>query len=178
MEFQAKLNAHEWACRHDPVAMPLVLALHWAAKEARASTDALWARSGVTSTEFDVLATLRNAPPPHELTPSQVQGRVVITSGGLTKVMRQLEARKLVSRSLPGKDQRVKPVRISTAGKKLVEKLMVEAAGLLGAWVQDRLGANDAALLTDLLAKLAAPVARCAPETRRTASGRRRPQSA
>jgi DNA-binding MarR family transcriptional regulator len=157
MEFQAKLNAHEWACRHDPVAMPLVLALHWAAKEARAGTDALWAMSGVTPTEFDVLATLRNAPPPHELTPSQVQGLMVITSGGLTKVMRQLEERKLVSRSLPGTDQRVKPVRITAAGKRLVERLMVEVSGLLGAWVRERLGGKDAARLTDLLARLVAP---------------------
>lgn len=157
MEFQAKLKAHEWACNHDPEAMPLVLALHWAAKEARAGTDTLWARSGVTPTEFDVLATLRNAPPPHELTPSQVQGLMVITSGGLTKVMRQLEERKLVSRSLPGKDQRVKPVRITAAGKRLVERLMVEVSGLLGAWVRERLGGNDSALLTDLLARLSGP---------------------
>jgi DNA-binding MarR family transcriptional regulator len=178
MEFQAKLKSHEWACNHDPAAMPLVLALHWAAKEARASTDALWSRFGVTPTEFDVLATLRNAPPPHELTPSQVQGQMVITSGGLTKVMRQLEERKLVSRSLPGTDQRVKPVRITAAGKRLVERLMIEVSGLLGAWVRDRLGGNDSALLTDLLARLVAPAAPRATAARHSASGRRRPQSA
>jgi DNA-binding MarR family transcriptional regulator len=157
MEFKAKLKSHEWACNHDPEVMPLVLALHWAAKEARATTDALWARSGVTPTEFDVLATLRNAPPPHELTPSQVQSLVVITSGGLTKVMRQLEERKLVSRSLPGKDQRVKPLRITAAGRRLVERLMIDVAGLLGAWVRDRLDGSDAALLTSLLSPLAGP---------------------
>lgn len=178
MEFEEKLKAHEWACGHDPEAMPLVLALHWAAKEARASTEALWAEFGLTPTEFDVLATLRNAPPPHELTPSQLQGRVVITSGGLTKVMRQLEERALVSRSLPGKDQRVKPVRITAAGKRLVERLMVEVSGLLGAWVRERLGGNDAARLTKLLARLVAPAAPLAKAGRRSSSGRRPPQSA
>lgn len=178
MEFQAKLKDHAWACGHDPEAMPLVLALHWAAKEARAGTDTLWTRSGVTPTEFDVLATLRNAPPPHELTPSRVQELMVITSGGLTKVMRQLEERGLVSRSLPGKDQRVKPVRITAAGKKRVERLMVEVSGVLGAWVRDRLAGSDAALLTDLLARLVAPAALRATATRPGNAGRRRPQSA
>ncbi len=177
MEFQSKLKSHEWACNHDPAVIPLILALHWAAKEARASTDGLWGRFGVTPTEFDVLAALRNAPPPHELTPSQIQGLMVITSGGLTKVMRQLEERKLVSRSLPGKDLRVKPVRITAAGKKLVEKVMVAVTGLLGVWVRDRLAGGDAALLTDFLARLVAPEVPRASAARRGSSGRRRPQS-
>jgi len=102
----------------------------------------------------------------------------VIPSGGLTKVMRQLKECALVSRSLPGKDQRVKPVRITAAGKRLVERLMVEVSGLLGAWVRDRLGGNDAARLTKLLARLVAPAAPLAKAGRRSSSGRRPHQSA
>lgn len=57
--------------------------------------------------------------PPHELTPSQLQDSVMITSGGLTKVMQQLEARNLVTRTLQQGGQRISPVRLTQSGKRV-----------------------------------------------------------
>jgi DNA-binding MarR family transcriptional regulator len=78
----------------------------------------------------------------------------MITSGGLTKVMRQLEARKLVSRSQQQSDQRVKPIRLTLSGKRLVEKATAELAAASGAWVRSTLDAKEIAALTKLLGKL------------------------
>ncbi len=43
----------------------------------------------------------------------------MITSGGLTKVMRQLKARNLVTRTLQQGDQRIKPVRLTQSVKRV-----------------------------------------------------------
>lgn len=79
---------------------------------------------GLSPAEFDVLATLRKVAPPHELTPTELQQAVVITSGGLTKVLHQLEARNLVARAVDAKDRRSKRVRLTRAGKALIERAM------------------------------------------------------
>lgn len=145
---------HEWSENHDPETMRLAFSLHRAQERAFARARAVWSRHGLTPAEFDVLATLRNAPPPHELTPSQLQASVLITSGGLTKVMRQLEARDLVMRPAPRDDLRVKPMRLRPAGKRLVEKAMAELAAASGAWVRDALSAQEIGSLTALLEKM------------------------
>lgn len=150
------MRRHEWSESHAPRTMPLMLNLHRAQALAFSRARALWARHGLTPAEFDVLATLRNAPLPHELTPSQLQASVMITSGGLTKVMRQLEARKLVSRSQQAADQRIKPIKLMPSGKRLVEKVTAELAAESGAWVQGILDEKEIGVLTKLLGKLAA----------------------
>jgi DNA-binding MarR family transcriptional regulator len=133
----------------------LMMNLHRAQRLAFAQAQGIWAKHGLTPAEFDVLATLRSAPPPHELTPSELQASVVITSGGLTKVMYQLEARQLVSRSLHETDQRVKPIKLSESGKNLVEKAMAELTAASGAWVKHALSTDEIGSLTELLVKLA-----------------------
>jgi DNA-binding MarR family transcriptional regulator len=155
------MRRHEWSERHAPQTMPLMLNLHRAQALAFSQARALWARHGLTPAEFDVLATLRNAPLPHELTPSQLQASVMITSGGLTKVMRQLETRNLVSRSQHPSDQRIKPIRLTASGKRLVQKATVEVAAESGAWVQGVLDEKEIGVLTKLLGKLAASGGAC-----------------
>ncbi|MDO9386112.1 MAG: MarR family transcriptional regulator, partial [Thiobacillus sp.] len=131
-----KMPHHEWSESHAPEMMPLMLHLHRAQGQAFARARAIWTSHGLTPAEFDVLATLRNAPPPHELTPSQLQYSVMITSGGLTKVMQQLEARDLVTRSQQQQDLRIKPIKLTHSGKRLVERAMAELAATSGTWVR------------------------------------------
>lgn len=147
---------HEWSESHDPAVMRLALSLHRAQEQAFSLVREIWARHGLTPAEFDVLATLRNAPPPHELTPSQLQAAVMITSGGLTKVMRQLEDKGLVMRPTPTEDLRVKPMKLKPAGKRLVEKAMAELVATSGAWMRGMLTADEIGTLTALLRKMAA----------------------
>jgi DNA-binding MarR family transcriptional regulator len=155
MEGRAAMPQHQWSEAHAPDTMPLMLHLHRAQGLAFAQAQGVWARHGLTSAEFDVLATLRNSPPPFELTPSQLQASVIITSGGLTKVMRQLEDRNLVTRSQTNFDQRIKPIKLSRKGKGLVEKAMAELAATSGAWIRRLLGKDEIGLLAELLQKIA-----------------------
>ncbi|MGB0128159.1 MAG: MarR family transcriptional regulator [Rhodocyclaceae bacterium] len=145
----------DWVPDREVETTRLMMNLHRAQGLAFAQAREVWARHGLTSAEFDVLATLRNAPPPHELTPSELQASVVITSGGLTKVMYQLEERNLVSRSLHETDQRVKPIRLAPAGKRLVEAAMAELSAASGAWARAVFSAEEIGLLTELLRRLA-----------------------
>ncbi|WP_051543362.1 MarR family winged helix-turn-helix transcriptional regulator [Thiothrix lacustris] len=79
---------------------------------------------GLSLTEFDVLVTLRRSASPHVLTPTELQRSLLVTSGGLTKLLYQLEARGLVSRSVQMQDKRSKLVHLTGQGCELAEKVM------------------------------------------------------
>lgn len=84
----------------------------------------------LTTTEFELLSTLRTYPPPHQLMPSELYNALLISSGGLTKVLKALETRALVVRTENKGDRRVHPVQLSATGLKLAEEAMraVQAA--------------------------------------------------
>jgi len=155
MTSSKQLPRHEWSESHAPETMPMMLYLHRAQGLSFTLARAVLTRNGLAPAEFDVLATLRNAPAPHELTPTQLQDSLLITSGGLTKVMLQLETRNLVIRPRHQTDQRVKPIKLTPAGKRLVDKAMGELAATSSAWVRGILEANEISLLTGMLRKLA-----------------------
>ena len=148
-----------WANCFDGTLMPLMITLHrvYAAKTARA--QAIFARHGLCLAEFDVLAALRRTPEPHELTPSEVQRSVIITSGGLTKILRQLEARQLVTRSTKATDRRSKPIRMSPTALPLIEQVMRELIADHAGWVHEALSEREITEVTALLNKLLAPPA-------------------
>ncbi|MBK9704268.1 MAG: MarR family transcriptional regulator [Betaproteobacteria bacterium] len=153
------MDSHPWDSALDPQVVPLFLALQWAHARSLDSMRPPLVRHGLSLAEFDVLATLRNTPPPHEATPSRIQDAMVITSGGLTKLMRQLEGRGLVRRLQFEDDLRVKPVRLTPKGARLIEAAMAEAVGLTGDWIKRALDATQIELLTTLLTKcVQAPV--------------------
>lgn len=147
---------HEWSESHAPDTLPLIMLLHHAQDAMFAHARPIWARHDLTPAEFDVLATLRNASPPYELTPSRLQDSVLITSGGLTKVMRQLEERGLAVRSQDPDDQRIKPIRLTRDGKKRIERAMAEVTATADAWVRSALNATEIDTLNTLLDKLLA----------------------
>lgn len=77
---------------------------------------------GLGFTEFEVLCALRSAPPPHRLLPSVLYDRVLISSGGLTKVLKALESGGLVERPPGEVDARTRPVALTGKGIGLVER--------------------------------------------------------
>jgi DNA-binding MarR family transcriptional regulator len=98
---------------------------------ARANTRRQTSRHGLSLTDIDVLAALRRAPPPHELSPTELYSAVLISSGGLTKVLHGLESRGLISRVADDKDRRSRRVRLTPAGRALAERAVaaVQASG-------------------------------------------------
>jgi len=114
------------------------------------------AAHGLTLTEFEVLASLRNAPPPHELAPTELYGAVLISSGGLTKVLHALERRGLIRRGKGEADRRSKPVRLAAKGRALVERAMADVLRSDGKLILRGFSQAEVARLTRLLRKLLA----------------------
>ena len=149
-----EMHRQHWPETFDLGLCTFLLALHRTRAVEIARTSGVMTRHQLSLAEFDVLTTLRRYPPPRELTPTDLQRSMVITSGGLTKVLRQLEERGLVIRSTADGDRRVKPVRITAKASRLIEQAMVELLEAARGWIQPALSKKETEQLTGLLLKL------------------------
>lgn len=109
----------------------------------------------LSQAEFELLFALRSAPPPHKMQPTTLYGRLLVSSGGLTKLLKRLEDRGLVTRPEGGSgDRRRRPVALAPAGLELVERLMGEMLSDVAVQVDDADFAAVERHLTDLLNRL------------------------
>ncbi|WP_030377863.1 MULTISPECIES: MarR family winged helix-turn-helix transcriptional regulator [unclassified Streptomyces] len=97
--------------------------------------DAPLRHAGLTRPEFDVLGTLRRTD--HELTPGELARETFSSGAAVTKRLKQLSERGLVERRSDDRDRRVAHVRLTDAGRELVdsvlpEQLAYETAALSG----------------------------------------------
>lgn len=115
----------------------------------------IMARLHISPGEFDILTSLRRSAPPNVLTPSELQRSVLITSGGLTKLLYQLEARQLVSRSVQHEDKRCKLVHLTPKGKKFIEVAMAEVMEAETRWIEKALTRDELEQVIALLGKSA-----------------------
>ena len=103
--------------------------------------------------EFDVLATLRRQGGECELSPSQLAQAAMLTTGGTTNLLDRLQKRGWVARRPNPADRRGTFVRLTDAGRELVDELigprLADADECLEA-----LNAKEQARLAKLLAKL------------------------
>ncbi len=95
-------------------------------------------RHRIESWEFDVLAALRRAGTPYELSPGRLLRETLVTSGTMTNRVDRLAARGLVERSPDPADRRGVIVRLTADGRQTVDAAFEE------------LLAAEAALLADL----------------------------
>lgn len=82
----------------------------------------VFAERGLGDGEFDVLATLRRAGGECERTPGELAARTMVTSGAVSKRIDRLEARGLVRRAADDADGRVRRVRLTAEGRRLVDE--------------------------------------------------------
>jgi DNA-binding MarR family transcriptional regulator len=85
-----------------------------------------FARHGVEPWEFDVLAALRRAGKPYQLTPGRLLHETMVTSGTMTNRVDRLAQRGLVLRSPDPHDRRGVLVGLTAAGRKLVDAAFEE----------------------------------------------------
>ncbi|MBX6766698.1 MAG: MarR family transcriptional regulator [Actinomadura rubrobrunea] len=83
---------------------------------------------GLEPGEFDVIATLLRAGPPHELAPGTLNRSLMISGGGLTKRLNRLEERGLISRRLAPGDRRSLLVTLTDSGRRLAERAVAAHA--------------------------------------------------
>src|SRR4051812_42082887 len=117
-----------------------------------------FAEHALESWEFDVLAALRRAGEPYELSPGRLLRETLVTSGTMTNRVDRLAARGLVERSPDPDDRRGVIVRLTPDGKGTVDAAFVallEAEQALLADLPERDRTKLAALLRTLLAPFA-----------------------
>ncbi|MET3962642.1 DNA-binding MarR family transcriptional regulator [Marmoricola sp. OAE513] len=107
--------------------------------------------------EFDVLAALRRAGRPYQLSPGQLLKETMVTSGTMTNRIDRLSERGLVERSADPNDRRGVLVGLTTAGKRAVdgafETLLASERDLL-----TELSGEERTDLADLLKRLMRPL--------------------
>lgn len=150
----AAMHRDHWPESWDELVVPFVFGLHRVYAKHMKLIEAIVARHGLSVSELDVLVTLRRSPAPWVLTPSEIQQSLLITSGGLTKILQQLEARGLVVRLTDSGDRRVKPVQLASAAQPLIEAALAESRASVRAWLGERLSDGEIRKLTSLLARL------------------------
>ncbi len=107
----------------------------------------------LTMAEFDTLATLRKLGQPFELSPSNLCQANLLSSGGLTKVLNNLEARGLIARVAHEEDKRSRIVRLSDSGIELIDQAMHRVLAEHEKMFKDVFTEDERAQLNDLLSK-------------------------
>jgi DNA-binding MarR family transcriptional regulator len=113
---------------------------------------------GIESWEFDVLAALRRAGAPYELSPGRLLRETLVTSGTMTNRVDRLAARGFVERYPDPEDRRGVIVRLTAEGKTAVDaafEALLDAERSLLADLPAKEQQKLAALLRSLLAPFA-----------------------
>ncbi|UXT50357.1 MarR family transcriptional regulator [Agrobacterium tumefaciens] len=87
--------------------------------------EAVLLKHGLSSSAFDVLATLRRSGPPYRLSPGDLLAMTMVSSGTMTNRIDQLEKAGLVERVHNPQDRRSVLISLTKSGLTIVE----EAAG-------------------------------------------------
>jgi DNA-binding MarR family transcriptional regulator len=85
-----------------------------------------FAEHGLEGWGFDVLSALRREGAPYELSPGQLVAQTLVTSGTMTNRVDRLAGRGLVSRGPDPSDRRGVKVRLTTAGRTVVDAAMAD----------------------------------------------------
>jgi len=88
------------------------------------------ARHNLDAGEFYVLAALRRAGAPYALRPTELYKSLMVSSGGMTDVLRRLDQRGLVRRRPSDEDRRSMLVELTPGGRKLIEQAWREDMAL------------------------------------------------
>ena len=112
----------------------------------------------IESWEFDVLAALRRAGPPYELSPGRLLRATLVTSGTMTNRVDRLVDRGLVERHPDPDDRRGVLVRLTCEGRTAVDGAFTALIAAEKALLDELPGADQRAL-AGLLRRLLAPFA-------------------
>jgi DNA-binding MarR family transcriptional regulator len=112
-------------------------------REVHLAQRATFARHGLDAPSFDVLAALRRAGPPYQLTPTALMRTALVTSGAITQRLDRLEERGLITRGRSDSDGRAVVVTLTESGRgalddALPDHLATEQALLAGLSDADR----------------------------------------
>jgi DNA-binding MarR family transcriptional regulator len=137
----------------DTTAMGVVGRLIRAARLAEEELQPPLRERGFEAGWFDLLAALRRAGPPYELNPTRLMDAVMLSSGGMTKRLDQVERAGLVERRPDPNDRRGTLVRLTPRGKRAIDRAVpVHIAG--EERLLDSLNQKELRMLDGLLRKV------------------------
>jgi DNA-binding MarR family transcriptional regulator len=117
--------AEQWALERpelDVAPMLVVGRLHRVADLLDQELRTVFAQADLGNGDFDVLASLRRAGAPYRLTPTELAGTTMVTSGAVTKRVDRLAERGLVTRRVGEHDARGRVVALTDAGRELIDR--------------------------------------------------------
>jgi DNA-binding MarR family transcriptional regulator len=124
--------------------------------------SAIMGRYGLTRSTWDILASLRRQPAPHELSPTELYRALMRSSGWMTNRLHELERAGLIKRVSDPDDRRGALVRLTRRGVALVDEVaplhMRNERALL-----DPLPRSQRKQLEDLLRSLLIPLEKAQP---------------
>jgi DNA-binding MarR family transcriptional regulator len=85
--------------------------------------NAVMGRYGLTRSTWDILASLRRQPPPHQLSPTELYRALMRSSGWMTNRLHELERAGLIKRVSDPDDRRAVFVRLTRRGVALVDEI-------------------------------------------------------
>lgn len=106
---------------------------------------------GLTSPQFDVIATLGDTP---GMTCRELSEKTLVTKGTLTGVLDRLEARGEIERMPSKKDRRSTMVRLTPKGVRLFERVFPKHISYMKPYFEQALTARDMDQLRALLLRL------------------------
>lgn len=106
----------------DPSPMGLIRRLVRCEMLLRRKLDQTFAQFGMSSWEFDVLATLRRSGHPYSMAPTALYSSLMVTSGTMTHRLQRLEKVGLVERIKHSEDLRSTLVQLTEAGLNLINQ--------------------------------------------------------
>jgi DNA-binding MarR family transcriptional regulator len=155
VEDRLRIRSDHWPEAVTPIAH-LMMRVYRVGGLIHANSMELAGAHALSSAEFEVLVTLRGVPAPHELMPTELYDAVLMSSGGLTKVLYGLERRGLITRVEGKADRRNKPVRLTAKGRALAERAMSNVLESTRKLIMSGLSESEVQRMTNLLRKLLA----------------------
>ena len=117
-----------------------------------------WLGLQLEAWEFDVLAALRRAGPPYELSPGALLRATLVSSGTMTNRLDRMERRGLLQRRANPQDGRAVRVVLSARGTELVDRALEALLGRERDLLVSLGGKAERDLLTRLLRRLLVPL--------------------
>ncbi|MFC7472134.1 MarR family transcriptional regulator [Actinomadura keratinilytica] len=117
----------QWQSVHpglDTAPMEIIGRVNRCAALLQQAEDAPLRRAGLSRAEFDLLGALRRTG--DELTPGELARETFSSGAAVTKRVKQLQERELVERRADTRDRRVARVRLTDAGRALVDGILPE----------------------------------------------------
>lgn len=139
----------------DPAPMAVFGRLSRASAAVDARLAATFATHGIDASTFDVLATLARQGAPYRITPAELAADSMITTSAVAQRLNRLDKLGFITREPHPDDGRGKFVRITTAGRELLDKVLPDHL-TTEETILAPLSTDERNMLAQLLTKLAA----------------------